>query len=76
MRTAPFAFAALIALGLAGCGQQERTTGTSPAGSEVGAAMPDTSAARAPDAQMTAPDAGATGAVPPEGSAPAPTPAP
>lgn len=75
MRAHPLALAALVALGLASCGKQERTTGTSPAGSEVGAAMPDTSAARAPDAQMTAPDAGATGAVPPEGSGTSPDPA-
>lgn len=73
MKAHPLALAALMTLGLAGCGNQERPTGSSPAGSEVGAAMPDTSATRAPDVQMTAPDAGATGVVPPEGSPPAPS---
>lgn len=61
------AAAAVAALGLAGC---DRSTGTAPKGSEVGAAMPDTTQPRAPDAAMTAPDAGATGAVPADGSTP------
>lgn len=76
MKLYPFALAAVLTFGLAACGNQERTTGSSPAGSEVGAAMPDTSAARAADVQMTAPDAGATGVVPTDQSAPTPTPAP
>lgn len=67
------ALAALATLGLAAC---DRPTGTAPEGSEVGAAMPDTSAARAPNEQLTAPDAGATGAVPADGSAPAVAPTP
>lgn len=74
MKTAPLAIAAAAAmtLGLAAC---ERPTGTAPANSEVGAAMPDTSTARNPDRLLTAPDAGATGAVPAEGQpAVAPTP--
>jgi hypothetical protein len=58
---------AAAALGLAACGQSE----PAPQGSTVGAAMPDTSAPRAPDAAMTAPDAGATGVVPADGSEPA-----
>ncbi|PZQ64274.1 MAG: hypothetical protein DI570_05965 [Phenylobacterium zucineum] len=66
---------ALGALSLAAC---DRPTGTAPQGSEVGAAMPDTSQPRDPNAQLTAPDAGATGVVPADGSAPpvAPEPAP
>lgn len=59
--------AAVAALGLTAC---ERPTGSSPQGSDVAAAMPDTTQPRAPDAAMTAPDAGATGAVPVDGSAP------
>ena len=61
------------ALSLAAC---DRPTGSAPQGSEVGAAMPDTTQPRDANAQMTAPDAGATGAVPADGSTPpaAPTP--
>ena len=59
---------ALSALALSAC---ERPTGTAPQGSEVGAAMPDTSTPRAANDHLTAPDAGATGAVPADGSAPA-----
>ncbi len=66
--------AALSTLALGACG--ERATGTAPQGSEVGAAMPDTSTPRAADTHMTAPDAGATGAVPADGSAPAVAPTP
>jgi len=64
---APLAVLFVLAagLGLAACG--ERATGTAPANSEVGAAMPDTTAKPAADPLMTAPDAGATGAVPEEG---------
>lgn len=66
---------AFATVAIAAC---DRPTGTAPAGSETAAAMPDTDAPRAPDATMTAPDAGATGAVPaaPEQPAPAPTEAP
>lgn len=64
--------AGLGALTLAAC---ERPTGTAPANSEVGAAMPDTAAVRTPNDRLTAPDAGATGTVPREGApAVAPTP--
>jgi hypothetical protein len=49
---------ALMALALAACEPK-------PEGSKVAAAMPDTNAPRAPDAKMTAPDAGATGAAEP-----------
>ena len=66
--------AALGALSLAGCG--ERPTGSAPQGSEVGAAMPDTSQPRDANAQMTAPDAGATGVVPADGATPAAAPEP
>lgn len=68
------ALAGLAALGLAACG--ERATGTAPQGSDVAAAMPDTSVPRDPNAALTTPDAGATGTVPADGSAPkvAPTP--
>lgn len=52
---------ALSALALAGCNRDEPI----PAGREVAGAMPDTDAARAPDAMMTAPDAAATGAAEP-----------
>lgn len=69
------ALAALAAttLALTAC---DRPTGEGAKGSEVGAAMPDTSAPRTDDAMMTAPDAGATGTVPADGSTPpvAPTP--
>lgn len=60
-------------MALVGCG--ERTTGTAPAGSETAAAMPDTSQPRDPNAALTAPDAGATGAVPPSPEQAATTPA-
>lgn len=78
MKTAPLALAAAmtLGLGLAACSDQERPTGSAPQGSEVGAAMPDTSTARAPNDHLTAPDAGATGAVPADGSAPAVAPTP
>ena len=59
------AIVAFAAVALAGC---DRPTGSAPQGSEVGAAMPDTTQPR--DPAMTAPDAGATGAVPADGSAP------
>lgn len=65
-------FLAFAMLALAGC---DRPTGTAPAGSETAAAMPDTSQPRDPNAAMTVPDAGATGAVPaapPPGEAEAP----
>lgn len=58
---------AAAALMLTACGQGE----PEPQGSTVGAAMPDTSAPRAADPAMTAPDAGATGVVPADGSEPA-----
>ena len=61
------AIAVFAALALAGC---DRPTGSAPQGSEVGAAMPDTTQPRGADAAMTAPDAGATGAVPADGSSP------
>ena len=68
--------AALAGLGLAACSGEERPTGSAPQGSEVGAAMPDTSTTRAATDRLTAPDAGVTGTVPADGSAPkvAPTP--
>lgn len=47
-----------------------------PQGSKVGAAMPDTSAPRDANVTMTAPDAGATGVVPADGSQPAVAPTP
>jgi hypothetical protein len=65
--------AASAALALAACGGQEAEA---PQGSEVGAAMPDTSAPRAANEAMTAPDAGATGTVPADGSQPAVAPTP
>ena len=58
------ALAALAALSLSACSGEERETGTAPQGSEVGAAMPDTSQPREADTAMTAPDAGTTGTVP------------
>jgi predicted small secreted protein len=70
--TAWIALAALTSLSLAACG---RPTGTAPAGSDTAAAMPDTSQPRDPNAAMTAPDAGATGAVPPSPEQAAPAPA-
>lgn len=62
------AIAAFAAIALVGCG---RPTGTAPQGSDVAASMPDTTQPRDPNAAMTAPDAGATGAVPADGSPPA-----
>ncbi|WP_091742831.1 hypothetical protein [Phenylobacterium immobile] len=59
------AAATFAALSLTAC---DRPTGTAPANSEVGAAMPDTAAPRAPDAEMTAPDAAQTGTVPGAGA--------
>lgn len=59
--------AALLALGA--CGDTDEMA--KPQGSSVAAAMPDTAAPRNPDMRMTAPDAGATGVVPADGSAPA-----
>jgi hypothetical protein len=61
------AIAAFAAVALVGC---DRPTGTAPQGSKVGAAMPDTTQPRNPDALMTAPDAGVTGAVPANGAPP------
>ena len=58
---------AIAALALAGCG---RPTGSGAEGSKVGAAMPDTTQPRDDNALMTTPDAGATGAVPADGSTP------
>jgi hypothetical protein len=68
------AAAAVLAVGLSACSKHD--TQPKPQGSEVAADMPDTSAPRAPDATMTAPDAGATGTVPANGAPPpvAPTP--
>jgi len=65
------AFLAFATLALAGC---DRATGTAPAGSDTAAAMPDTTQPRDPNAAMTAPDAGATGAVPPSPEQAAPPP--
>jgi hypothetical protein len=61
------AVAACAAIALVGCG---RPTGSAPQGSDVAAAMPDTTQPRDPNAAMTTPDAGATGAVPADGSPP------
>lgn len=61
------AVTALAALATVGCG---RPTGSAPQGSDVAAAMPDTTQPRDANAAMTAPDAGATGAVPADGSPP------
>lgn len=55
------AFLAFAAVALAAC---NNPTGSAPAGSDTAAAMPDTNAPRDPNREMTAPDAGATGAVP------------
>lgn len=73
MRTT-LALCALSALTLAAC--SDRPTGTAPQGSEVGAAMPDTSTPRAANDRLTAPDAGATGTVPADGAPPAVAPTP
>jgi hypothetical protein len=67
------AVAAVAAVSLAAC---DRPTGSAPAGSEVGAAMPDTSTPRAANDHLTAPDAGVTGTVPADGSPPAVAPTP
>ncbi|WP_395671243.1 hypothetical protein [Phenylobacterium sp.] len=67
------AAAALAALSVAAC---DRPTGTAPQDSAVGAAMPDTASARNDNMALTAPDAGATGTVPADGSAPAVAPTP
>lgn len=69
MKTAAFAATcAFVALGLAACGGHDAEL---PKDSAVAAAMPDTSAPRGDDRRMTAPDAGATGVVPADGSEPA-----
>ena len=68
MKIAIVAATAVAALSLAACGQSEEPK---PQGSAVGAAMPDTEAPRNPDMRMSAPDAGQTGTVPADGSAPA-----
>lgn len=57
----------LSALALTAC---NRPTGSGAQDSKVGAAMPDTTVQPASDPLHTAPDAGATGAVPTDGSAP------
>lgn len=75
------ACAAALTLSLAACSKSD-TSAPEPQGEAVGAAMPDTSqATETPSAPggMAAPDAGATGTVPADGSAPpvqpaAPTP--
>jgi hypothetical protein len=68
MKTPIVAVCAVAAsLSLAACGGRE---GNTPQGSDVAAAMPDTSAGRADNRQMTAPDAGATGAVPADNNTP------
>ncbi len=71
MKTLYLASAALLcALSLTACGQQDQasTNTIGPQDSAVGKAMPDTTATPADDALHTAPDAGATGAVPADGS--------
>ncbi|MBL8771960.1 MAG: hypothetical protein JNK30_11310 [Phenylobacterium sp.] len=60
------ALAILPTLALAAC---ERPTGSSPQGSDVAAAMPDTTAPKSGGPLAAAPDAGATGAVPPADAA-------
>lgn len=67
MKTPILAALAMSALALAACGGREENT---PQGSDVAAAMPDTSAPRGDDRRMTAPDAGATGAVPADNDTP------
>jgi hypothetical protein len=61
--------AAITGLALSGC--DSHPIGTAPQGSKVAAAMPDTNQPRDPNREMTAPDAGQTGAVPANGAAPA-----
>ena len=65
------ALLAFAVVALAGC---DRATGTAPAGSKTAAAMPDTTQPRDPNAALTAPDAGTTGAVPPSPEQAAPPP--
>lgn len=59
MKPLALSVCAFAALALVACNKPK------PEGSEVAAAMPDTNAPRAPDVNMTAPDAGATGAAEP-----------
>lgn len=73
MKIVMIAACAAAALGLAACGGKDEAI---PKDSAVGAAMPDTSAPRGDDMRMTAPDAGATGVVPADGSQPAVAPTP
>lgn len=74
MKTVFAATAAIgLALSLAACSKpaEEKTTNDiGPQGSVVGQAMPDTSAVPADNALHTAPDAGATGTIPADGSTP------
>lgn len=70
-----FAAAAIggLALSLAACSKpadQKTTNDIGPQDSAVGQAMPDTSAVPADNALQTAPDAGATGTIPADGSTP------
>jgi hypothetical protein len=74
MKIALIAACAAAALGLAACGKGHDEA--LPKDSAVGAAMPDTAAPRGDDRRMTAPDAGATGVVPADGSQPAVAPTP
>lgn len=74
MRSILIAGAALACLGLAACDKGHDAN--LPQDSAVGAAMPDTAAPREGDLRMTAPDAGVTGTVPADGSAPAVAPTP
>jgi hypothetical protein len=74
MRPILVLLAGCLAASLAACSEGDGAP--PPQGREVGAAMPDTSADRAADATMTAPDAGATGTVPADGSPPALAPTP
>lgn len=68
MKTPAAAAAILLsALALTAC---NRPTGSGAEDSKVGAAMPDTTVQPAADPLHTAPDAGATGAVPTDGSSP------
>ena len=59
MRPIALSVCALAFLALVACNKPK------PEGSEVAASMPDTTAPRAADPLMTAPDAGATGAAEP-----------
>jgi hypothetical protein len=58
--------AAAAALALCACSKRDQAP--TPAGSQVASAMPDTSAKPARDPNLTAPDAGATGAAEPVGN--------